>query len=87
MYRGDSDRTKRCRNSEINLASQVTGQTLFGVWGSDNPRCAPPQPLVRPYKKFDKSKGAVLEDLEKIFDVFDALKTNMKHKKVKEDRL
>ena len=32
-YRGDSDRKKRHRNSEMNLVSQVTGQTLFYVWG------------------------------------------------------
>ena len=31
MYRGNSDRTKCCRNSETNLASRVTGKTLFDV--------------------------------------------------------
>ena len=46
-YRGDYDRTKRHRNSEMNLASQVTGQTLFDVWGLGNPRDTPQLPLVR----------------------------------------
>ena len=50
-YRGDSDSTNCRRNSEMNLASQVTGQTLFDVWGLENPRDMPPQPLVRPYEK------------------------------------
>ena len=86
-YRGDSDRTKRRRKSEMNLASQVTGQTLFDVWGLENPRDTPPQPLVRPYKKVDISKGAILEALETICDVFDALKTHTKQTKVKEERL
>ena len=31
IYRGDSDRKKCCRNSEINSASQVNVQTLFDV--------------------------------------------------------
>ena len=30
-YRGDSDQTNCSRNNEINIASQVTGQTLFDV--------------------------------------------------------
>ena len=46
-YRGDSDQTKRRRNSEMNLSSQVTGQTLFDVWVLENPRDTPPQTLVR----------------------------------------
>ena len=31
--RGNSDRKKRHGNIEMNLAYQVTGQTLFDVWG------------------------------------------------------
>ena len=72
-------------NSEIDLASQVTGKTLFDVWGLENPRGRLPQHLVRPYKKVDISKGDILEALETICDVCDALKTHMKHMKVKED--
>ena len=71
----------------MNLASQVTGQTLVDVWGLEHPRDTPPQPLVGPYKKIDISEGAVLEALETICDVCDALKTHTKHTKVKEDRL
>ena len=73
-YRRYSDRTKHLRNSEINFYSQVTGQTLFDVWGLENPRDMPPQPLVRPYKKVNDSKGAILEALEKICDVCNAQK-------------
>ena len=46
-YREYSDRMKCHRNSEMKSASQVTGQTLFDVWGLENPRDTPPQPLVR----------------------------------------
>ena len=42
MYREDSKRKKRRRNSEMNLASQVTGQTLFYVWGLENHCDTPP---------------------------------------------
>ena len=73
-YIGDSDWTNCSRNSEMNLASQVTGQTLFDVWGLENPRDMPPQPKVRPYKKVDLSEGSILEALDKICDVCDALK-------------
>ena len=58
----------------MNLASQVTGQILFDVWGLDNPRDTPLQPLIRRYKKVDRSEGAVFEALETICDVCDALK-------------
>ena len=58
----------------MNLASQVTGQNLFDIWGLENTCDTPPQPLVRPYKKFDISEGAILEALETICDVCDALK-------------
>ena len=68
-YIGYSDQTKRCRNSEMNLYSQVTGQTLFNVWGLDNSLDTPPQPLIRPYKKVDRSEGAILEALKTICDV------------------
>ena len=39
---------KRHRNSEMNLDSQVTGQTLSDVWGLDNHRDMNQQPLIRP---------------------------------------
>ena len=71
----------------MNLSSQVTVQTLFGVWGLDNTCDTPPQPLVRPYKKVDISEGDVLEALETICDVCGALKTHMKHAKLKENRI
>ena len=58
----------------MKFASQVTGQTWFYVWGLDNPRATPPQPLVRPYKKVDIPEGAILEALETICDFCDALK-------------
>ena len=86
-YIVNPDRTKRCRNSEMNLASQVTGQTLFDVWGLGNHGDMHPQPLVRPYKKVDIPEGAILEALETVCDVCDALKTHKKKTKVKEDRL
>ena len=47
-YRGDTDRTKSHRNNEMNLASQVTGKTLFGVWGLESPIDMDLQPLARP---------------------------------------
>ena len=72
-YRGYYDWKKRLRNSEINLSYRVTGQTLFDVWGLDNPRDTPPQPIVRPYKKVDRSEGDILEALETMCDVCDAL--------------
>ena len=65
---------KRCRNTEIDLASQVTGQTLFDVWGLENPCDTPPQLLVRQFKKVGRYKRAILETLEKICDVCDYLK-------------
>ena len=82
-YRGDSDRTNLFRNSEMNVASQVTGKTLCDVWGLDNYCDLPPQPLVRPYKKVDISKGAILEALETICDVFDAMKHTQNTQKVR----
>ena len=36
-YRGGSDRTKCRENNEMHLASQLTGQSLFDVWGLENP--------------------------------------------------
>ena len=64
----------------MNLASQVTGQTLFDVWDLENPRDMPPQLLIRPYKKVDISEGAIFEALETICDVCDALiKTHKTH--------
>ena len=83
MHRIYSDRTKRCRNSEMNLASQVTGQTLFDVWGLENPRDTPPQHLVRPYKKVDIYEGTILETLETICDVCDALKNTQNTQKLR----
>ena len=83
-YRGYSDWTKCCRDSKIDLASQVTGQTLFCVLGLENPRGTPPQSLVRPHKKVDISKGALLKSLDTICDVFDALETHTKQMKFKE---
>ena len=53
-YIGYYDWTKRCRNSEMDLSSQVTGQTLFDVWVLENPLDTPPQHLIRPYKKVDR---------------------------------
>ena len=58
----------------MNLASQVTGQSLFNFWGLDNPCDTPPQPFVRPYKMVDISEGAILEASDKICDVCDAMK-------------
>ena len=71
----------------MNLASQVTGQTLFGVWGLVNPLNTPSQPIVRPYKKVGIPEGDISEALETICDFCDALKTHTKRTKVKEDRL
>ena len=60
----------------MNLASEVTVQTLFNVWGLENTCDTPPQPLVRPYKKVYVSEGDILEALEKVCYVCDALKKN-----------
>ena len=67
----------------MNLSSQVTGQTLFYVYVLDNTRDMPPQPLVRPYKKVDRSEGAILEPLETICDVWDALKNTQNTQKLR----
>ena len=72
-YRGDYDRKKLRRNSKIGLASEVTGQTLSDVCGFNNPCETPPQPLEILQKKVDIPKGAILEALETIYDVCDAL--------------
>ena len=86
IYRGDSDWKKCCRNSEINSASQVNVQTLFDVWGLDNPRDTPLQHLIRRYKKVDRSEGAVFEALETICDVCDALENTRNTRKLRKNR-
>ena len=67
----------------MSLASQVTGQTLFDIWGLENTRDTPPQPLVRLYKKVDISEGGILEDLETICDFCDALKNTRSTQKLR----
>ena len=67
----------------MSLASQVTGQPLFYFLGLKNHRDTPPQPLVIPCEKIDISDGTILEALETICDVGDALKNTQNARKLR----